>query len=238
GDRRHRPACAQGLERQLRRARAERARRVAARPGRRQARPRRRLGEDLLHAAVAKHAGRLLRRSALSRQSEFRRLEADRLPGPSLQLRQRHPPLRRALPVADGGADGTRSLQATEGAAVSTKMPPVDVVLVGFGWTAAIMGQELTDAGLNVLALERGGWRDTSTDFAVTFAQDELRYMERKALFQEPARDTLTFRNSPSESALPMRHLGSFLPATGVGGAGIHWNGQNWRFLPSDFVAR
>ena len=56
------------------------------------------------------------------------------------------------------------------------KLPPVDVVLVGFGWTGAILGQELTDAGLNVLAIERGGWRDTSTDFAVTFAQDELRY--------------------------------------------------------------
>jgi len=35
--------------------------------------------------------------------------------------------------------------------------------------------QELTDASLDVVAIERGGWRDTSTDFAVTFAQDELR---------------------------------------------------------------
>jgi choline dehydrogenase-like flavoprotein len=89
-----------------------------------------------------------------------------------------------------------------------------------------------------VLAIERGGWRDTSSDFAVTFAQDELRYMWRRALFQEPARETLTFRNNPSQIALPMRHLGSFLPASGVGGAGVHWNGQTWRFLPSDFVAR
>ena len=32
-----------------------------------------------------------------------------------------------------------------------------------------------------------------------------------------------------------MRHLGSFNPASGVGGAGVHWNGQNWRFLPTDF---
>ena len=121
---------------------------------------------------------------------------------------------------------------------MAKKLPAVDVVLVGFGWTGAILGQELTDAGLKVLALERGGWRDTSTDFAVTFAQDELRYMWRHALFEEPVRETLTFRNSVSETALPMRHLGSFLPATGVGGAGIHWNGQTWRFLPSDFVAR
>ena len=121
---------------------------------------------------------------------------------------------------------------------MARKLPEVDVVLVGFGWTAAIMGQELTDAGLNVLAIERGGWRDTSTDFAVSFAQDELRYYWRRALFEEPARETLTFRNDTSQTALPMRRLGSFLPATGVGGAGIHWNGQTWRFLPPDFQAR
>ena len=101
-----------------------------------------------------------------------------------------------------------------------------------------MLGQELTDAGLSVLAIERGGWRDTATDFAVTFAQDELRYMWRRELFQEPARETLTFRNDPGQTALPMRHLGSFLPGTGVGGAGVHWNGQTWRFLPSDFKAR
>ncbi|MGB7256945.1 MAG: GMC family oxidoreductase [Pseudolabrys sp.] len=117
-------------------------------------------------------------------------------------------------------------------------LPSVDVVLVGFGWTAAILGQELTDAGLNVVAIERGSWRDTSTDFAVTFAQDELRYYFRQALFEETARETLTFRNSDGQTALPMRKLGSFLPGTGVGGAGIHWNGMTWRFLPSDFVAR
>jgi gluconate 2-dehydrogenase alpha chain len=121
---------------------------------------------------------------------------------------------------------------------MATKLPPVDVVMVGFGWTAAILGQELTDAGLQVLALERGPWRDTSTDFATTFAQDELRYYWRHELFQEPARETLTFRNKPDQTALPMRDLGSFLPGTGVGGAGIHWNGQTWRFLPSDFMAR
>jgi gluconate 2-dehydrogenase alpha chain len=121
---------------------------------------------------------------------------------------------------------------------MAKKPPPVDALLVGFGWTGAILAQELTDAGLNVLALERGGWRDTATDFATTFIQDELRYYYRYELFQEPARETLTFRNSVNDTALPMRHLGSFLPASGVGGAGIHWNGQNWRFLPTDFTVR
>jgi gluconate 2-dehydrogenase alpha chain len=121
---------------------------------------------------------------------------------------------------------------------MARKLPSVDVLLIGFGWTGAIVGHELTGAGLQVLALERGSWRDTPTDFAVTFAQDELRYYWRRALFQEPAQQTVTFRNSVQQNALPMRQLGSFLPGTGVGGAGIHWNGMTFRFLPSDFVAR
>lgn len=121
---------------------------------------------------------------------------------------------------------------------MTSRLPQVDVVLVGFGWTASILAQELTDSGLEVLALERGKFRDTVPDFATTHIQDELRYAVRKALFEIPARETLTFRNSLDQTALPMRHLGSFLPATGVGGAGVHWNGQHWRFLPTDFTIR
>jgi gluconate 2-dehydrogenase alpha chain len=118
---------------------------------------------------------------------------------------------------------------------MATKLKPVDVVLVGFGWTASILAKELTDAGLQVLAIERGKFRDTVPDFATTHIQDELKYAVRGGLFEDPARETLTFRNSLDQTALPMRHLGSFNPASGVGGAGIHWNGQNWRFLPTDF---
>jgi gluconate 2-dehydrogenase alpha chain len=121
---------------------------------------------------------------------------------------------------------------------MATKLKSVDVVLVGFGWTASILAKEFTDAGLQVLAIERGKFRDTVPDFATTHIQDELKYAVRNGLFEEPARETLTFRNSLDQEALPMRHLGSFNPASGVGGAGIHWNGQNWRFLPTDFKIR
>ncbi len=120
---------------------------------------------------------------------------------------------------------------------MARKLPPRDVVLVGFGWTASILAKELTDVGLQVVALERGGFRDTIPDFSPTTIQDELRYAVRNGLFEEPHRETLTFRNDASQLALPMRQLGSFRPAAGAGGAGVHWNGQNWRFLPSDFVA-
>jgi gluconate 2-dehydrogenase alpha chain len=44
---------------------------------------------------------------------------------------------------------------------MAIKKDKVDAVLVGFGWTGAILGQELTEAGLHVLALERGAMQDT-----------------------------------------------------------------------------
>jgi gluconate 2-dehydrogenase alpha chain len=121
---------------------------------------------------------------------------------------------------------------------MAEKLPSVDVLVIGFGWTGAILAQELTEAGANVLALERGTWRDTPTDFAPTFAQDELRYYWRHELFERLAHETLTVRNNVNQTALPMRRLGSFLPGVNVGGAGVHWNGQTWRFLPTDFVAK
>ena len=40
------------------------------------------------------------------------------------------------------------------------KKPPVDIAIVGFGWTGAILASELAATGLNILALERGEDRD------------------------------------------------------------------------------
>jgi gluconate 2-dehydrogenase alpha chain len=62
--------------------------------------------------------------------------------------------------------------------------------------------------------------------------------MWRHHLFQNLAYDTLTIRNNIRQEALPMRRLGSFLLGTGVGSGGVHWNGQIWRFLPTDFLTR
>jgi gluconate 2-dehydrogenase alpha chain len=117
-------------------------------------------------------------------------------------------------------------------------LPSTDVVIIGLGFTGAILAEQLTTAGLNVIAIERGPWRDTSTDFPTTYAQDELRYGIRLDLFQRPAQDTVTFRNNVNQTALPVRQFGSFIPGNGVGGAGVHWNGAVWRFLPTDFTLR
>lgn len=118
------------------------------------------------------------------------------------------------------------------------KQKPVDAVLVGFGWTGAIMGMELAEAGLNVLALERGDRRDTYPDFAYPRIADELAYGIRLKLFQEAAKETVTVRHTPNDVALPYRQFGSFLPGNGVGGAGVHWNGQHWRVLSEELRLR
>lgn len=120
----------------------------------------------------------------------------------------------------------------------TTKKPKVDAVLVGFGWTGAIVGMELTQAGLQVLALERGEMRDTLPDFAYPRITDELTYGIRGKLFQNLAKETVTVRHSLGDTAVPYRQLGSFLPGDGVGGAGVHWNGHHWRPLPDDLRIR
>ena len=118
------------------------------------------------------------------------------------------------------------------------RLPATDVVVVGLGWTGSIAGRELAEAGLRVVALERGQWRDTATDFPPNVAPDELRYGVRHELSLRPAQETLTFRNSDGETALPIRSWTAFTLPDGAGGGGVTWNGETWRYLPSNFQLR
>jgi gluconate 2-dehydrogenase alpha chain len=121
---------------------------------------------------------------------------------------------------------------------MARRLPRKDAVIIGLGWTGSIHAHELTDAGLDVVAIERGPWRDTATDFPISYAQDELRYRLQHQLFLQPAQTSVTFRNNASQTALPVRNWGAFMLGNGVGGGGLHWNAETFRFLPSDFVAR
>lgn len=121
---------------------------------------------------------------------------------------------------------------------MATKLAPVDILFVGFGWTGGIMAAELATTKLKIVALERGRPRASAPDFIDPARWDELRYVQRTDLMVDVRRETLTFRNKASQSALPMRQLGSFLPGEGVGGAGVHWNGEHWRWLEWDQQAR
>jgi gluconate 2-dehydrogenase alpha chain len=121
---------------------------------------------------------------------------------------------------------------------MATRKKPVDAVIIGYGWTGAIMAKMLTDAGLSVVALERGPARDTAPDFEYPRIIDELKHGIRGELWQPLAKETLTVRHSSSDVASPYRRYGSFVLGTGVGGAGVHWNGQLWRASPEDLRLR
>jgi gluconate 2-dehydrogenase alpha chain len=112
----------------------------------------------------------------------------------------------------------------------------VDVVTVGAGWAGGIFAQRLTEAGYNVVSIEQGPARWAQPDFEHN--HDPLRYHVRHAMMVNLANETWTWRPNPKAPTLPMRQYGSFNPGKGVGGAGIHWAAQTWRFLPFDFRYR
>ena len=117
-------------------------------------------------------------------------------------------------------------------------LPKTDVVIIGGGWTGLTAAYELAHAGQRCVVLERGGYRHDSTAFAAPEEHDELKYAIQHRHMMDVSKETLTFRHNRTQQALPMRRLGSFLPGAGLGGAGIHWNGQIWRPLPSDLQMR
>ena len=115
------------------------------------------------------------------------------------------------------------------------KLKEVDVVVIGVGFAGAILAKELAASGLKVVGLERGRERHSVPDFQAPAIHDELKYSIRKGMMQDVTREAMTFRNHHKEIALPIRQWEAFLPGTGLGGSGVHWNGQTWRFQTADF---
>ena len=118
----------------------------------------------------------------------------------------------------------------------ATTRKPVDVVIVGGGFVGLTMAKELCSrTSLSVLVLERGVAR---TPMEYASSMDELDYAVRLRMMQNPAEETITHRHSMRATAVPIRQYGSFLPGTGVGGSGEHWQGMAWRFMPDMFTLR
>ena len=117
-----------------------------------------------------------------------------------------------------------------------TNLKPVDVAIIGGGWTGLLMAKEITaKTSQSVTVFERGIPRKTA-DYAVTM--DELDYNVRLRMMQNTAEETITHRHSLKATAVPVRQHGSFHPGTGVGGSGEHWGGLSFRFLPDVFTLR
>ena len=99
-----------------------------------------------------------------------------------------------------------------------TNLKPVDVAIIGGGWTGLLMAKEITaKTSQSVAVFERGIPRKTA-DYAVTM--DELDYNIRLRMMQNIAEETITHRHSLKDSAVPVRQYGSFHPGTGVGRRG------------------
>lgn len=114
--------------------------------------------------------------------------------------------------------------------------PEVDVVTVGTGWTAAIVAQQLAEAGLEVVSLERGRAQWTWPDFAHN--HDYLKYNHRHAMMQDISKESWTWRPHRQAPALPVREHGGYRWGQDLGGTSVHWSAISWRFLPMDFRYR
>jgi len=113
---------------------------------------------------------------------------------------------------------------------------PVDFVVVGAGGAGAIVANELSTAGFEVVLLEQGAYLHETS-----FQHDELKF---KDLYDPPfiGQDTLTnihslqpntFRKSETEKA-------ALAPAITygrcVGGGTVHFTANYWRFHEIDFI--
>jgi gluconate 2-dehydrogenase alpha chain len=116
------------------------------------------------------------------------------------------------------------------------RLKEVDVVVIGVGYAGSILAKELAASGLKVVGLERGHGRHTVPDFQAPSIHDELKYAVQHGMMQDVTKEAMTFRNHDKETALPIRFWEAFLPGTGLGGCGVHWNGQTWRYQPADFI--
>jgi gluconate 2-dehydrogenase alpha chain len=113
------------------------------------------------------------------------------------------------------------------------RLPEVDVVIVGAGWTGLLMAKELvTRSALKVTVLERGASHQARE---YVDGMDELDYGLRVKMMQDISQETITFRHAAGDRALPVRQYGSFLPGSGVGGSGEHWSGISYRYTPDAF---
>ena len=107
-----------------------------------------------------------------------------------------------------------------------------DVVLIGLGAAGGIAAHVLTDAGLEVVALEAGPrFEVEGTNF------DELRNDVRNWMSEPKAKlEVPTWREEDSQEAGPSPW--PMLMANGVGGSTLHYECMSLRFQPWNFSTR
>jgi choline dehydrogenase-like flavoprotein len=105
-----------------------------------------------------------------------------------------------------------------------------EACIIGAGASGATAAKVLTEAGVRVVALERGPWRKRES-----FGGDELANVNRYNLWPDPILNPRTARTSAAEPA--RKELFCPVPQM-VGGGTVHWQGWLPRFTPNDFRLR
>src|SRR5258707_1224348 len=227
---------AQDLRQGFRSPHACRTRRGAKNHGGRQGRISGFQCETVFRSTITVGHGRVLRRSNLWRQPQQGVVADGGISGIASNLRENGARISRKKSRHRTAIHCRLFLEGTPN--MATTMKSVDAVMVGMGWSGSIMARELTKAGMSVVGLERGAHRTPGEHFTLPSVRDELKYRVRQELMLDAATETVTMRHEPSETALPIRRWDAFPLGDGLGGAGTHWNGNTWRFTPSEFVLR
>src|SRR3989442_6168058 len=112
---------------------------------------------------------------------------------------------------------------------MAINLKKTNVVIIGAGAAGGVAALPLAQAGLEIIALEAGGWVSTRD-----MAPDELRYSRGwPAKFQKVNFEIPTHRPNASSPNTP--RLDDHPMMNAVGGTSIHYWGQSWRLNPWDF---
>ncbi|SPL62206.1 GMC family oxidoreductase [Ochrobactrum soli] len=110
-----------------------------------------------------------------------------------------------------------------------------DLIVVGGGWTGAVIATDACRNGLKTLVLEKG--EITSLIGTDIFYKSRSPGLPAKRL-PDPVQETFTLRHERTGQSFPMRTLGTFLAGRGLGGAGLMWGGISARFHPHGFTSK
>ena len=122
---------------------------------------------------------------------------------------------------------------------MTIKLPEVDAVMVGMGWTGSIMALELAKAGLEVVGLERGPDIDQAERFSMPYIRDELRFSHRLELVAGPGDgDAVIPAWAGGHGTADAAARDRFCRATASAARRIMWGGHTWRYLPNDHRLR
>ena len=111
------------------------------------------------------------------------------------------------------------------------KKTDADVIIVGFGCVGGILARELSEAGLKVIALERGPDIDSRQ-----YSMDELKFPIRNRILWGPQDEPQhTWR---SDQNIARERIFYGLGGWGPGGDHLHWGANSWRFQQEIFKAK